>query len=244
MTTIDELYCNIDDFNQFFYPEWEKTLLESGDKKRRRQGVMSPGELMTILINVHQSHYKDFNSYYLCHVHQLLRKEFPNLLRYTRFLGVMSSVLVPLCAYFTHCKGKSTGIAFVDATSIKVCHTIRRPRHKVFEGVAQRGKSTMGWFYGFKLHLIINHKGEILGTKLTAGNVDDRKPVPEMAKDYVSSLLSDELFEQDIELITNVRRNMKTRAIALWDKIMLKVFFTTKILPVRIFCPAFYYLFI
>ncbi len=90
----------------------------------------------------------------------------------------------------------------------------------------------MGWFYGFKLHLIINHKGEILATKLTAGNVDDRKPVPEMAKDlygklygdkgYVSSLLSDELFEQDVELITNVRRNMKTRAIALWDKIMLK----------------------
>ncbi len=60
MTTIDELYCNIDDFNQVFYPEWEKTLLESGDKKRRRQGVMSPGELMTILINFHQSHYKDF----------------------------------------------------------------------------------------------------------------------------------------------------------------------------------------
>ncbi len=90
----------------------------------------------------------------------------------------------------------------------------------------------MGWFYGFKVHLIINHKGEILGTKLTAGNVDDRKPVPEMAKDlygklygdkgYVSSLLSDELFEQDVGLITNVRRNMKPRAIALWDKIMLK----------------------
>ncbi len=144
MTTIDELYCNIDDFNQVFYPEWEKTLLESGDKKRRRQGVMSPGELMTILINFHQSHYKDFKSYYLCHVHQHLRKEFPNLLSYTRFLGVMSSVLVPLCAYFTHCKGKPTGIAFVDATSIKVCHNIRIPRHKVFDGVAQRVKSTMG----------------------------------------------------------------------------------------------------
>ncbi len=63
MTTIDELYCNIADFNQVFYPEWEKTLLESGDKKRRRQGVMSPSELMTILIKFHQSHYKDFKSY-------------------------------------------------------------------------------------------------------------------------------------------------------------------------------------
>ena len=103
---------------------------------------MSPGELMTILINFHQSHYKDFKSYYLCHVHQHLRKEFPNLLSYTRFLGVMSSVLVPLCAYFTHCKGKPTGIAFVDASSIKVCQNIRIPRHKVFDGVAQRAEKT------------------------------------------------------------------------------------------------------
>ena len=107
----------------------------------------------------------------------ILGKSFQNLLSYTRFLGVMSLVLVPLCAYFTHCKGKPTELPIVDATSIKVCHNIRIPRHKVFDGVAQRGKSTMGWFYGFKLHLIINHKGEILATKLTAGNVDDRKPV-------------------------------------------------------------------
>ncbi len=232
MLTIDELYCNIDDFNKVFYAEWEKTLLASGEKKRRRKGLMSPSELMTILIHFHQSHYKDFKNYYLGHVHQHLRSEFPTLLSYTRFLGVMSSVLVPLCSYFTHCLGKPTGIAFVDATSIKVCHNIRIPRHKVFEGMAKRGKSTMGWFYGFKLHLIINHKGEILATKLTAGNVDDRKPVPEMAKGlygklygdkgYVSKVLGGQLFEQDVELITNVRRNMKPRAIALWDKIMLR----------------------
>jgi len=232
VTTIDELYCNIDDFNQGFYPEWEKLQLESGDKKRHRKGIMSPSELMTIIIHYHQSHYKNFKNYYLGHVHQHLRKEFPQLLSYTRFLGLMSSILVPLCAYFGHCLGKPTGLAFVDATSIKVCHNIRIPRHKVFEGIAKRGKSTMGWFYGFKLHLIINHKGEILGTKLTAGNVDDRKPVPEMAKGlfgklygdkgYVSKALKSKLFDQDVELITNVRKNMKPIAIALWDKLMLR----------------------
>ncbi len=89
----------------------------------------------------------------------------------------MPRVLIPLCAYFGTCKGKPTDIAFVDATKIKVCHNIRIPKHKVFEGIAARGKSSMGWFYGFKLHLIINYKGEILATKLTAGNVDDRKPI-------------------------------------------------------------------
>jgi len=232
MITIDELYCDIDDFNKVFYPEWEKTLLESGEKKRCRKGFMIPSEVMTIIIHFHQSHYKDFKSYYLYHVHQYLRNEFPKLLSYTRFLEVMPSVLVPLCSYFSHCQGKSTGIAFVDATSIKVCHNIRIPRHKVFDGVAQRGKSTMGWFYGFKLHLIINHKGEILSAKLTAGNIDDRKPVPGMTeglqgklygdKGYVSKALTGKLVDQGLELITNVRRNMKPRAIALWDKIMLR----------------------
>ena len=231
MNSLDALYCDVDDFNKAFYPEWEKMQLENGQKKRRRKGMMTHSELMTILIHFHQSHYKDFKSYYLYHVHQYLRAEFPQLLSYTRFLGVIPSVLVPLCAYFGQCLGKPTGIAFVDATSIKVCHNIRIPRHKVFDGLAKRGKSTMGWFYGFKLHLIINHKGEILGTKLTAGNVDDRKPVQEMAsglfgklygdKGYISNVLKSKLFDQNVEFITNVRKNMKPRAIALWDKLML-----------------------
>lgn len=90
----------------------------------------------------------------------------------------------------------------------------------------------MGWFYGFKLHLVINHKGEILATKLTAGNVDDRKPVPELVRDlwgklygdkgYVSQALGDKLFDQGVEFITNVRSNMKPKALALWDKIILR----------------------
>ena len=99
----------------------------------------------------------------------------------------MPRVVAPLCGYFTHLKGKATGIAFVDSASLKVCHNLRIPRHKVFEGVAQRGKGTMGWFYGFKfkLHLIINHLGDILAAKLTPSNVDDRQPVPEIGRAHV-----------------------------------------------------------
>ena len=232
MSTIDALFCDVDDFTKVFYPEWEKTLLESGEKKRRKSGLMTPSEIMTIIIHFHQSYYKDFKNYYLHHVHQHMRSEFPKRLSYTRFLEVMPSVLVPLYAYFVHCKGKPTGIAFVDSTSIKVCHNIRIPRHQVFKGSAEWGKSTMGWFYGFKLHLIVNHKGEILATKLTPCNVDDRKPVPDLTKDlfgklygdkgYVSKALGEQLFDQGVEFKTNVRSNMKARAIALWDKIMLR----------------------
>lgn len=232
MEILEALYTDVDDFNKVFYPQWEKTQLPSSKNKRRRNGVMIPSEIMTIIIHFHQSHYKDFKNYYLGYVHRHLRQEFPNLLSYTRFLGVMDRVLIPLCAYFEMCKGKPTGIAFVDSTKVRVCHNLRIPRHKVFAGVAARGMSSMGWFYGFKLHLIINHEGEILSVKLTAGNVDDRKPIPEMIdglggklygdKGYLSKVLGEKAFDKGVELITNVRRNMKPRAIKLWDKIMLR----------------------
>ncbi len=235
---IDALYTEVDDFNKKFYPEWEKSQIESEQKKRRKKGMMTPSEVMTIIIHFHQSNHKDFKNYYLGYVHQRLCKEFPQLLSYTRFLAVMPTVLVPLCALFGYLKGKPTGIAFINSTSMKVCHTrghrgnIRIPRHKVFKGIAQRGKTSMGWFYGFKLHIIINHKGEILATKLTVGNIDDRKPVPDLIdgimgklygdKGYLSKALGEECFDKGIELITNVRSNMKPVAIKLWDKIMLK----------------------
>lgn len=231
MEKIDEIYCDVDDFCNVFIPEWEKVLIESGKRKRRRKGRMSSSEIMTIIILFHRSHYRDFKNFYLCYVHTHLKEAFPLLLSYTRFLEVMPKVLVPLCSYFTHLKGKPTGLAFVDSTSLKVCHNLRIPRHKVFEGVASRGKGTMGWFYGFKLHLIVNHKGDILAAKLTAANVDDRKPVPEMTdnlfgklygdKGYISKALAGTLFDKNVELITNVRKNMKARLISLWDRALL-----------------------
>ncbi len=138
---------------------------------------MSPAEIMTVIILFHRSNYRDFKNFYLGYVHQHLNTAFPDLLSYTRFLEVTPMALVPLlCGYFAHLKGKPTGISFVDSASLKICHNLRIPRHKVFEGIAARGNGTMGWFYGFKLHLIIN----ILAVKLTPGNVDDRKPVPGM----------------------------------------------------------------
>lgn len=231
MEKIDEIYCDVDDFCNVFIPEWEKVLIESGKRKRRRKGRMSSSEIMTIIILFHRSNYRDFKNFYLCYVHTHLKEAFPLLLSYTRFLEVMPKVLVPLCSYFTHLKGKPTGLAFVDSTSLKVCHNLRIPRHKVFEGVASRGKGTMGWFYGFKLHLIVNHKGDILAAKLTPANVDDRKPVPEMTdnlfgkrygdKGYISKALAGTLFDKNVELITNVRKNMKARLISLWDRALL-----------------------
>ncbi|MEX0447555.1 IS982 family transposase [Xenorhabdus sp. SGI246] len=220
-------------FCRLFIPQWEQFCLNNGDRLRRRQGHMYPSEIMTILILFHRSHYRDFKNFYLAHIWQYHHRDFPTLLSYTRFISVAPSILVPLSSYLTQLKGKPTDIAFIDSTSLRVCHNIRIPRHKVFhQSVAQRGKTSMGWFYGFKLHLVVNHLGEILALKVTPGNVSDRELVRELSKDLTGSLyggkgylgqeLADDLAQRGLTFITKKRRNMKAQALAEWDKLMLK----------------------
>ena len=113
------------------------------------------------------------------------------------------------------------------------CHTRRISRHRVFRDLAQRGKTSMGWFYGFKLHIVINHHGELLACQLTPGNVDDRRPVPKLAerwwgrlfgdKGYVSQPLTRELFlTRRVRLVTHLRRKMVNRLLLLHDKVLLR----------------------
>lgn len=118
-----------------------KYIIESGERKCNRQGRMSSSEIMTIVIAFHMSRQRDFNNFYIGGiVRRYHLRDFPNLLSYTRFLEVMPSVLVPLSSYFTHLKGKPTGIEFIDSTSINVCHNLRIQRHKVFTESAERRK--------------------------------------------------------------------------------------------------------
>ena len=156
----------------------------------------------------------------------------PELVSYNRFVELMGSALLPLCCYLQTRKGNVTGISFVDSTPIVVCHNRRINSHKTFKKLAKRGKNSMGWFYGFKLHLIINEHGDLLAFKVTPGNVDDRAPVPSMVKGlsgklfgdkgYISQELFDKLMEQDVQLITKIRKNMKNKLMPLVDKILLR----------------------
>ena len=173
-----ELFCDVDDFWQGFVSQWHQQLLEQDTMKRVRQTQLSESEIMTIIIHFHQSGYRNFKSYYTKHVMEHLHSAFPDLVSYQRFVALMPRVGIPLLAYLQHCKGQCTGLSFVDATSIAVCHNKRISRHKVFDGFAERGKTTMGWFYGFKVHLVVNERGELLAFQLTAGNVDDRCLIP------------------------------------------------------------------
>ena len=227
-----ETFCSVDDFCQLFEPHWEQMLLKSGLCQRRRKSQLSLSEVMTIIIHFHQSGYRTFKNYYQSYVLVHLQGEFPTLVSYSRFVRLMKRAIVPLLFYLKANQGSCTGISFVDATSIKVCHNRRIERHKTFKGLAARGKTTMGWFYGFKLHLVVNEYGEILSFQLTPGNVDDRKPVPFLSKGlfgklfadrgYISQDLFTRLFQEDVQLITGIRKNMQNRLMPWVDKLLLR----------------------
>jgi hypothetical protein len=226
-----ELFCAVDDFLISFAPRLKASQLAAG-KQRTRASQLYPSEIMTILIHFHQSHYRTFKAYYTEHVQIHLRSEFPRLVSYQRFIALIPSVLVPLLAYLQSRYGACTGISFIDSTSLEVCDPKRISQHRVFATDAKRGKTSTGWFYGFKLHLAVNDRGELLACCLTPGNVDDRTPVPSLVKDlrgklfgdrgYISAPLTQLLFEQGLHLITRLRKNMKDCLMHLSDKLLLR----------------------
>ena len=226
-----ELFCSVDDFMVSFAPHLKAIQLAAG-KQRERRGQLCPSEVMTILIHFHQSHYRTFKAYYTEHVQVHLTGEFPYLVSYQRFIALLPSVLVPMLAYLQSRYAACTGISFIDSTSLEVCDPKRINQHRVFAIDAKRGKTSMGWFYGFKLHLAVNDRGELLACCLTAGNVDDRTPVPQMVKrlhgklfgdrGYISTPLTQSLFEHGLHLITRLRKNMKNRLMHLSDKLLLR----------------------
>jgi len=233
MYSLLEMFCDVDDFCQAFQPYWEQKQLTAGIKQRRRSGQLCLSEIMTILIHFHQSNYRNFKAYYLEHVRVHLRAEFPNLVSYPRFVALMKGTILPLSAYLYSLFGSCSGVSFVDSTSLAVCHQRRIPQHKVFAGIAARGKTSMGWFYGFKLHLVVNDQGELLASQLTPGNVDDRVPVPILSKRLFGKLFGDRgyisrpLFEQlwqdfQLLLITKLRKNMKNRLMTISDQLLLR----------------------
>ncbi len=234
MDSLLVLFCDVDDFCKVFLPIWQQQRLADGKKHRQRARSLTISEIMTILIAFHQSHYRDFKAYYQEQVLKSWRAEFPGLVSYTRFVEYVPSALVPLLMYLReNCLGDCTGISFVDSTSLDVCLNQRIHCHKVFAGLAARGKTSTGWFFGFKLHLVVNDRGEILQFCITPGNVDDRKPVPRLAKKlfgklfgdkgYISQPLAQSLRKMfNLQLITKLRSNMKNQLMTMTDRILLR----------------------
>lgn len=196
---------------------------------------MSQSEIITIMIAFHLSGFRCFKYFYVFYVQKHMLQEFPQTVSYNRFTELMQSNILPLTMFLkTCCMGSCTGISFVDSTPVRVCKNKRIKNNKVFKDIAKVGKSTMGWFYAFKLHIIINDKGEILSFTITAANVDDREPLKNESflkdifgklfadKGYISQKLENILFVDGVHLITQLRNNMKNSIMTLSDKINLR----------------------
>lgn len=232
MNNLTELFCLMDDFCRRFEPAWRQRQLIVGVQKRHRRSALSLSELMTLVVLFHQLRFRQFKRFYLDYVCRYLRPAFPALPSYPRCVELLPRCAAPLAALFEVLKGSCDGMSIVDATPLAVCDNRRITRHRVFRDRAARGKTSMGWFYGFKLHPIINSQGELIRLKLTPGNVDDRKPLLKLCqglfghlfadKGYLGQRLTQQLAERDIQFITTLRRNMKPAPRTAFEKALLR----------------------
>lgn len=223
--TLLYVFVVVDDFCSKFENLWRSHRI-STSKHSGRPPKLALSEIMTILIAFHLSdfrHFKGFYLYLLAHA----SAEFPRLPSYPRFVSSMKSATIPLVAFFEFVRGVETDSYFIDSTALAVCKNKRIYTHKVFEGIAKRGKNTMGWFFGFKLHLVCNQQGAPVSFRLTPGNVDDRKAGEKVLKDlrgtvigdkgYISKDLFQRLFGRGLRLVTSLRIKMKPQLVTLDD---------------------------
>lgn len=222
-------FCHIDDFCQAFEANWQSVSLpQTGRRWVTRTPRLSLSEVMTLLLLFPFSGCKTFKHYYTRFVLPSWGHFFPKLLSYNRFVEVAPFTIFPLFCFLKGLLGTHTGQGFIDSTALTVCHIARSASHRTFKAIAKKGKSTLGWFFGMKLHLVINDQGEILTFKLTPGNTDDRDPVPDLTeglvgsfyadRGYVSQALFEKLFARGIHLFAKPRKNMKNKLISLKDK--------------------------
>ncbi len=208
----------------------DKALLGNPSK---RPTTICKSEIITITVLFPLGGFRCFKHFYIHYVQKHMQNEFPQTVSYNRFTELMQRNLMPMVLFLrTCCLGKCTGISFIDSTPIRVCKNKRINANKVFKGIANTGKS-MGWFHGFKLHIIINDKGEILNFTITQASTDDREPLKQdrfldkifgklyADKGYIGKELSQLFFVDGVQPITSIRNNIKNCLMTVSDKILL-----------------------
>ena len=231
-TKVTEIFCLVDEFCKEHDHIVDKSLLGNPSK---RPSIMSKSEVITLTILFQLSGFRTFKHFYIFYVQKHMKDDFPLTVSYNRFTELVGQNLMAMSLFLkTCCLGESTGISFIDSTPVRVCKPKRIRSNKVFKGIATTGKSTMGWFHGFKLHIVINDKGEILNFTITQANVDDRTPLKKKSfldkiygklyadKGYIGKDLMQLLFADGLHLITHIKNNMKNSLMTMSDKILLR----------------------
>jgi len=223
MLPLVEIFCLIDDFCKHFQEQSVKIFLPCAKRKRNRKCALQLSGIITIFVMFHLSHYRTFKDFYINCMLVYHKKDFPKLVSYNRFVELIPHAIMPLIMILLGLSGTQTGKYYIDSTKLPVCHNLRINRNKVFKNCAKRGKTSTGWFFGFKLHLVINERGELMSFLLTSGNTDDRTPVEILMqklqgwlfgdRGYISHQLVDRLMKMGVELVTRVKKNMKEKFI-------------------------------
>ena len=217
------IFCEIDDFCKELESYAQKNLLPSAESPSPHRGpaiCLSESEMMTILIAFQSSSYRNFKHFYSGFLSIYWKNYFPKLPSYNRFIEIMHRVAFHLILFSQLHSGKRTGIYYIDSTCLPVCHLKRSKRHKTFENIAEYGRTSVAWFFGLKLHLVINDQGELIAFKITRGNHHDAKASESLLeklqgmafgdKGYLGKELFSRLLKRGLKLITRVRKNMKS----------------------------------
>lgn len=223
MVDVIGLYCLCDDFSKVYKPALDSQF--SGLAPYPCAGFSLP-ELMTVLVSFHYSGMSTLKSFYR-YLESSRRSDFPGLPSYSRFVELIPWAVLPLYLLGMAMGGPCGGTSYIDSTRLIVCSNKRIRSHQVFKDIAKLGKSSMGWFFGFKLHLVISDDGRVMAFTVTAGNVDDRRPVPGLLghiwgkvfgdRGYLGKDLFEGLMRKGLRLITPVKRNMRPAPMELED---------------------------
>jgi hypothetical protein len=216
------IFCQIDDFCKEFDENISQPLLTGPSKGQRGpECCLSISEIMTIQVLFQMVGYRNFKTFYTCFLKVYWLKYFPTMPSYQRFVELMSRAIFPLTFFTQLNAGTRTGIYYIDGSCLPVCHIKRSKRNKVFEEIAEYGKTSVGWYFGLKIHLVINNLGELIAFKITKGNVHDGTEAKSLLsslkglafgdKGYIGKKIFDELMKNGLKLITRKRKNMKEK---------------------------------
>lgn len=229
---LTRIFCQVDDFCKEFHQYTKHNLLPSPSKQTRGPArAISNSEIMTILIFFQNSGFRNFKTFYKELLEKYWKDAFPKLPSYNRFVELTGSVIFPLVLFAQVNSGKRTGIYYIDSTCLPACHLKRSGRNKTFAEIAEHGYTSIGCFFGFKLHIVINNHGQLIAFKITRGNVNDAKASVSILeklkglafgdKGYIGKELAAKLLKHGLKLITRVRKNMKPKKISSLEKQLL-----------------------
>ena len=212
-------FCRLDDFCITIEQQLKASLVGKEKSTKGRKSILTVSEVATILVMFQQVKWRTFKDYYREFVCVYWRSYFAKLPSYNRFIELMEQAILPLSLFILANHGDKTGVYYIDSTKLPVCHNLRAKRHQVFSNVAEKGRTGMGYFYGLKLHLVVNQRCEIMNFQLSKGNLHDSKPMVSLCenlsgylfgdKGYISKDKKKTLLDKGLEVITRVRKNMK-----------------------------------